>query len=105
MTANSPAPSNGSPSTDEAVKAADRAEMVRYRDLPWAVNLWLIVAALASMFVSIYVIFGLGNEFGLYVPLETEYFYFMIAVLLPLPFLVYPTGDPRTHVIPALTIL
>ncbi len=105
MTANSPAPSNGSPSTDEAVKAADRAEMVRYRDLPWAANLWLIVAALASMFVSIYVIFGLGNEFGLYVPLETEYFYFMIAVLLPLPFLVYPTGDPRTHVIPALTIL
>ena len=45
------------------------------------------------MFVSIYVIFGLGNELSLYVPLETEYFYFMIAVLLPLPFLVYPTAN------------
>ena len=79
--------------------------MSRYRSLPWFANAWLLVAAIASMFTSIYVIFGLGNEFSLYVPLETEYFYFMIAVLLPLPFLIYPTGNPRLRATPLLSVL
>jgi TRAP transporter 4TM/12TM fusion protein len=95
MTDNAPNPSNGTPTAEQAVEAAEKAELARYRTLPWLGDAWLILAAVASMFTSIYVIFGLGNEFGIYVPLETEYFYFMIAVLLPLPFLVYPTGDPR----------
>ncbi len=95
MTDNTPAPPHDAPTADEAVEAADKAELARYRDLHWLASAWLMLAALCSMLTSIYVIFGLGNELGLYVPLETEYFYFMIAVLLPLPFLVYPTGDPR----------
>ncbi|MDH3581524.1 MAG: TRAP transporter fused permease subunit [Hyphomicrobiales bacterium] len=70
--------------------------MSRYRSLPWLGEAWLLLSAIASVATSIYIIFGLGNELGLYVPLETEYFYFMIAVLLPLPLLIYPTGNPRT---------
>ncbi len=98
--------SGTSPQTaEQAVEAAEKSEMARYRTLPWLANAWLLLAAIASMFISMYIIFGFGNEFGLYVPLETEYFYFMIAVLLPLPFIVYPTGDPRTTAVPWLTVL
>ncbi len=93
MTDSTPTQQNDDLTAEQAVDSADKAEMARYRTLPWAANLWLLVAALGSMFVSIYVIFGLGNELSIYVPLETEYFYFMIAVLLPLPFLVYPTAN------------
>jgi TRAP transporter 4TM/12TM fusion protein len=77
--------------------AADAPETSRYRTLPWFGRFWLGMAACLSVLVSIYVIFGLGNTFDTYVPLETEYFYFMIAVLLPLPFLIYPTGEGRKH--------
>lgn len=79
-------------SAEQAVESADKAEMARYRTLPWLADAWLIIAAVASIIASMYMIFGLGNQFGFYVPLETEYFYFMIAVLLPLPFIVYPTA-------------
>ena len=67
----------------------------RYRSLPFPAQVWLGAAAVVSVVISIYVIFGVGNAFGLYIPLETEYFYFMIAVLLPLPFLIYPTTATR----------
>ena len=89
-------PNKDGPTAEQAVEAADKAEMARYRTLPWVGDAWLIFAALASMMTSIYVIFGLGNEFNSYVPLETEYFYFMLAALLPLPFLIYPT-NPRSQ--------
>ena len=95
MTQQDPNSSDQSPTAEQAVEAADKAELARYRTLPWLANAWLLLAALTSMLISIYIIFGLGNQLGLYVPLETEYFYIMIAVLLPLPFLIYPTGDPR----------
>ncbi|MEM7405046.1 MAG: TRAP transporter fused permease subunit [Pseudomonadota bacterium] len=72
---------------------APKQESSRYRTLPLIGNAWLGMAASASVLVSIYVIFGVGNELDSYVPLETEYFYFMIAVLLPLPFLIYPTEN------------
>lgn len=98
-------PSQTPPSAEEAVASADKAEMLRYRHLHWLADSWLILAAIASMFSSIYVIFGLGNEFKLYVPLETEYFYFMIAVLLPLPFLIYPTGSRSNNTASWLNIL
>ncbi|WP_323765852.1 TRAP transporter fused permease subunit [Marinovum sp.] len=79
-----------SPDTPDATAIpAGEEETIRYRTLPWPADLWLLGAAIAAAFASIYMIFGLGNVFGLYVPLETEYFYFLIAVLLPLPFLVY----------------
>ena len=68
---------------------AGEEETNRYRGLPFPADLWLLGASVAATFASVYMIFGLGNVFGLYVPLETEYFYFLIALLLPLPFLVY----------------
>ena len=105
MTDNADRNTEPAPTAEQAVESADKAEMSRYRSLPWLGNAWLLLAAIASMLTSIYVIFGLGNELGLYVPLETEYFYFMIAVLLPLPFLIYPTGNPRVHAMPWLQVL
>lgn len=104
MTENvSPAP-NEELTADQAVEAADKVEMQRYRDLPWLASNWLILSAAVSILVSIYMLFGIGNELGSYVPLENEYFYFMIAVLLPLPFLIFPTGDPRTKKLPFLDV-
>lgn len=76
--------------SQDAPTAADGDEQtVRYRNLPWSVDIWLLLAAILATLASVYMIFGLGNELGLYVPLETEYFYFLITLLLPLPFLVY----------------
>ena len=77
---------------DEAVESASGTELARYRKLPWYATAWLIIAAIVSMLASIYVIFGLGNQLGTYVPVENSYFYFMIAALLPLPFMIYPSG-------------
>ncbi|MCB1740635.1 MAG: TRAP transporter permease, partial [Gammaproteobacteria bacterium] len=82
--------------TDEAMAASAKAEISRYRLLPTYARVWLIAAAMLSVFASVYIIFGLGNVFGTYVPLETEYFYFMLALLLPLPFVVYPL-TPRSQ--------
>ena len=84
--------SDTTPSAEQAVAAAESTELGRYRKLPLVGNLWLALGALLSVAASVYVIFGIGNQLGLYVPLETEYFYFMIAVLLPLPFLIYPSA-------------
>ncbi|MEZ5910295.1 MAG: TRAP transporter fused permease subunit [Hyphomicrobiaceae bacterium] len=70
--------------------AAAALEEARYRRLPLVAHLWLMLAAIGSVAISVYVIFGLGNTFGTYVPLETEYFYVMLALLLPLAFLLYP---------------
>jgi len=97
--------SNGAPlSAEQAVQAADKVEMQRYRNLPWLANFWLTLAAAVSMSASIYMLFGLGNELNSYVPVENEYFYFMIAVLLPLPFLIFPTGNPRTKALSLLDV-
>ena len=53
------------------------------------------ISAILSTFLSIYMLFGVGNFLNSYVLLDTEYMYAMIALLLPLPFLLYhPT--PRS---------
>ncbi|HZD27033.1 MAG TPA: TRAP transporter fused permease subunit [Alphaproteobacteria bacterium] len=81
---------------EKAVEAADAAEISRHRELPAAGRYWLRFAAAGSVFASVYIIFGLGNVFGTYVPLETEYFYALLALLLPLAFLLYPlTGAAK----------
>ncbi|MCA8927853.1 MAG: TRAP transporter fused permease subunit [Alphaproteobacteria bacterium] len=85
----SPSPEPGSVSAEEAVEQAEAA-VDRHRKLSpfwWTI---LLASALLSIALSIYVIFGLGNRLGLYVPLETEYFYAMLGLLLPLVFLLYP---------------
>ena len=75
--------------------------MARYRELPTLAFALLMLGTVASVFASVYMIFGLGNQlkvsFGIeaYVPIEEIYFFFMIAVLLPLAFLIFPTGSPR----------
>src|SRR5690606_23444069 len=74
--------------TGDAAPPAD-LDQLRHRQLSpfwWTV---LLGATFASVAMSIYVIFNLGITFG-YVPLETEYFYMMVAVLLPLAFVLYP---------------
>lgn len=72
----------------------------RVRRLDGFTCCWLIAAAIGSAFASIYIIFGLGNRLGLYVPLETEYFYFLLAALLPLVFLLYPAFGKLEHKVP-----
>jgi len=45
--------------------------------------------------------FGLGNRLGLYVPLETEYLYALLALLLPVVFLLRgASGSYRPGPIP-----
>lgn len=66
------------------------SESTRYRTLSAVSRAWLSIAALLAVFASVYIIFGLGNVFQLPVPLETEYFYFLLALLLPLAFIIYP---------------
>jgi TRAP transporter 4TM/12TM fusion protein len=79
-------------------KAASAVEIARYRKLSPPLRACLFVGAIGSVFLSVYIIFGLGNVFKTYVPLETEYFYLMLALLLPLSFVLYPlTRSARAH--------
>ena len=80
-----------SPSPVSAEDAVEQAEssVDRHRKLSpfwWTL---LLTSALLSIALSIYVIFGIGNRIGTYVPLETEYFYAMLGLLLPLVFMLY----------------
>jgi len=79
-------------------KAATAVEIARYRKLSPLLRGFLFAGSVGSVFLSAYVIFGLGNVFKTYVPLETEYFYVMLALLLPLSFVLYPlTRAARDH--------
>ncbi len=96
----SPSPGLGYIDPDTAVEQIETS-IDRHRKLSpfwWTV---LLTSALLSIALSIYVIFGLGNRLGLYVPLETEYFYAMLGLLLPLVFLLYqpwPRVGPTNRV-------
>lgn len=72
----------------------------RYRKPGLLSNTLITISALSSVFASVYVIFGLGNTFGLFVPLETEYFYFMLAMLLPLAYIIYPLFKSQATDVP-----
>ena len=62
---------------------------VSLRRLP-AVYLYITVTGtLFSVFAGIYIIFNLGSGLG-YVPLETQYFYALLTVLLPSVFILFP---------------
>ena len=61
----------------------------RYRRLSpfWR---WLLIAAtVLSLVISIYQLFNLGS-YGGFVPIDTQYFYALLAVLLPMTFIVFP---------------
>ncbi len=71
-------------------KAVEAVELKRYRTASPLIRLCVLVGAAGSVFLSAYMIFGLGNVFHTYVLLETEYFYVMLALLIPLVFLIFP---------------
>jgi TRAP transporter 4TM/12TM fusion protein len=101
-----PSPERGPISVEEAVEQAE-ASVDRHRKLSpfwWTI---LLASALLSIALSIYVIFGLGNRLGTYVPLETEYFYAMLGLLLPLVFLLYQPwrGVGPTNSVPWYDVL
>jgi len=77
----------------------------RYRHLSGLWNVWLGLAAIGSVSASVFIIFGLGNVLNLYVPLETEYFYFMLALLIPLAFIIYPLTKSSIDHVPWYDIL
>ena len=68
-------------------------------------NYVLRFAAILSSFLSIYMLFGVGNFLNTYVLLDTEYLYAMIALLLPLPFIVYHPTPRRGNKIPWYDII
>ena len=68
-------------------------------------NYILRFAAILSSFLSIYMLFGVGNFLNTYVLLDTEYLYAMIALLLPLPFIVYHPTPRRGNKIPWYDII
>ncbi len=101
-----PSPERGPISVEEAVEQAE-VSVDRHRKLSpfwWTI---LLASALLSVALSIYVIFGLGNRLGTYVPLETEYFYAMLGLLLPLVFLLYQPwrGVGPTNSVPWYDVL
>ena len=68
-------------------------------------NYILRFAAISSSFISIYMLFGVGNFLNTYVLLDTEYLYAMIALLLPLPFIIYHPTPRRGNKIPWYDII
>lgn len=74
----------------EGERAATAAEISAQRTLKPVAQILVVVGAVGSVFLSAYTIFGLGPILGWYVPLETEYFYAMLGLLIPLVFLMYP---------------
>ncbi len=82
----------------EGEKIATASELSAQRVLaPWA-KLTVALSAIISVFLSMYLIFGLGPILGTWVPLENSYFYMMIGLLLPIVFLIYPAySGARDH--------
>lgn len=92
-TAGGPVPSDGS-----ALQDAPATSEHRYRSLTpfWR---WLFVAAtVVSVLISIYQLFNLGR-FGGFVAIDTQYFFALLGVLLPMVFIVFPAyAAPRGKV-------
>ena len=82
----------------EGEKIATAAELSSQRVLGSPARIAVGLAAIASVGLSAYLIFGLGPILGTWVPLETQYFYMMLGLLLPIVFLIYPmTSSGRDH--------
>jgi len=81
-------------------KAAEAVEFKRYRTESRFIRLCVLVSAVGAVFLSAYMIFGLGNVFKTYVLLETEYFYVMLALLIPLVFLLFPFSKGSRRYLP-----
>ena len=55
---------------------------------PPAVRIIVSIAALLSVFIAVWMMFGVGSWLRLYVPLENEYLFALLGLLLPLVFLI-----------------
>ncbi|WP_421997083.1 TRAP transporter permease [Reyranella sp.] len=76
--------------TSEGEKAATAAELSSQRPLTGLARLLTAIAAVASIVMAVYLIFGVGPLLQWFVPLETQYFYVLLGLLLPIVFLMYP---------------
>ncbi len=79
--------------------------MIRNRAPNIVSNYILRFASILSTMISIYMLFGVGNFLGTYVLLDTEYLYAMIALLLPLPFIIYNPTPRKGNKIPWYDII
>ncbi len=81
----------------------EEREGTRHRELSGCWRILLCTAAILSLIFSLYIIFNFGTLVG-YVPFETQYFYALQALLIPLVFLVFPARDGRGGSLPALDV-
>ena len=79
--------------------------MIKNRAPNTVSNYILRFASILSTMISIYMLFGVGNFLGTYVLLDTEYLYAMIALLLPLPFIIYHPTPRKGNKIPWYDII
>ncbi len=73
----------------------NESEVTRIRSLQGVWRLALLVATLATILLCINQQFALRFFIG-YTQLNTEYFYLLIALMLPFTFLIFP-GTPARH--------
>lgn len=84
----------------EGERVATAAELSHQRRLSPLARLVVAAGAIASVGLSTYIIFGLGPILGLWVPLETQYFYMMLGFLVPIVFLIYPLTSSAQDRVP-----
>jgi TRAP transporter 4TM/12TM fusion protein len=87
------APGNLGSAADVSVVAPVEAETLRIRTLPPTWRWLLIVASALTIFLCINQQFVLRFFIG-FTPLNTEYYYALVLVMLPFVFVVFP-GSPR----------
>ena len=79
-------------SADTQVEPANTEQRFRRLTPFWQ---WvLIILSVASVVFSAYQVFNLGRFTG-YVPIENQYFYAIVALLLPTAFIVFPVSPKR----------
>lgn len=79
-------------SVDTQVEPANTEQRFRRLTPFWQ---WvLIILSVASVVFSAYQVFNLGRFTG-YVPIENQYFYAIVALLLPTAFIVFPVSPKR----------
>jgi TRAP transporter 4TM/12TM fusion protein len=80
-------PAGGSPAAGQEMEVASTEG--RYRPLSPFWRGMFITITIVTVLLSIYKLFNLGHMVG-YVPIDTQYFFVLLALLLPLCFLVFP---------------
>ena len=66
----------------------------RYRRLSPFWKWLLIIASVLAVFMSAYQVFNLGRFTG-FVPIENQYYYAIVALLLPMAFVAFPAFEGR----------